>query len=384
MKWRRRRPQTVLPHTRHGYQPPPEASATEWLCDDCHTSELAFDLRDWPPSCPHCGGRLGPHPGCLSQPWSDEAELFEAEAGVNDSPEGSAQRDEAQRRLLRTQQAIALRSGNYARAIEIERSMPEALELWNRSRVVSWLLRSQRFEEAVGEGLAALKKAPSESTDSHIFTLSLRTAEAALAIGDQRATVTAGETAVRCAAELGDPQRASREREVLERIRELLGHPRTVIREYNIKQLFAIVLSEVCETAPRANCKPTLQTSGPNNEPSPGPKGWLIYEYIAYDSVFEGDWPQIGLWVFPDFTWAWEIDGAISGRIPIDIERGDWFDFGVGYVEHERATALAALCQAAVGLLAAAGKTVPKRLDAIERLARNGNCELVPADQVDS
>lgn len=380
--WRRRR---SLPRTKHGYQPPPQAWANQWLCDDCEATEWADALQDWPSRCPECGGRLGPHPGTLTPPWKDEAVIFEAEAKVRAAPAGSEERAEAQRRLLFARQGVALSDGDYARAVEIERTLLEGTQAtgFNIKRIVMWLNRSGRYEEAVGEGLAGLERVPPESADPEILSLALLTAEAALAADDHKAAIVAGTTAVRCADEIGSPPRASPDRELLERLREIVDGQRQTPREYNIEQLFAIVLSEVCRTASKERAEESWQISGADQQPTPGPKAWPIYQYVTDDPVLGGEQAHMRLLVFPDSSWSWEADGAHSGRMSIDTRRGDWFYFGVGHDEAERADALAAVAGSAIKFLEQAGATVPPRLYAIDRVARAGSCEFVLADQID-
>jgi hypothetical protein len=60
-----------LPETTYGYQPPPEATASGWQCNnkDCGTGDAPAPKK-WPARCPLCGGLADPD---FDAPWREEA-----------------------------------------------------------------------------------------------------------------------------------------------------------------------------------------------------------------------------------------------------------------------------------------------------------------------
>lgn len=384
----RSRRREMLPPTKLGYQAPPEAGASQWVCDDCETTEGPYCIDDWPKRCPACGGRIGPLPAALNRPWRGEALLHEANSQLQATTPGSVEQEEARERVIIAQQSAALDEGRYLEAAELERSVigeSDAPSPWHHSRLVLWLLRGGAYMDALSEGATALwdfERRGVMTWDTR--GLAVRTGEAARVVGDRRTLEWACDIAFR-QTDLLDIAGATRVDELAEQLREALGRQRRRPKKYTIEQLFALILHEVANHALPTMLEPTLDVFGPNRQPTPGENACPIFTYQPVDPQILGDErPSMRLLVFPDHHWSWEVEGVSNGRLSIDVYEGAWFYFGIGYEEAARARALAGVAHSAISSLEMSGADVPLRLRRIEREAtQRESCESVLASDID-
>lgn len=384
----RKRRRDILPPTKLGYQAPPEAGASQWVCDDCETTEGHYLFDAWPKRCPACAGRIGPLPAAFDRPWRGEALLHEADSQLQDATPGSAEEQEARERVMVARQSAALDEGRYLEAAELERSViaeSYAPSPWNYSRLVMWLLRGGSYMDALSEGATALwdfERRGVMTWDTR--GLAVRTGEAARLIGDLPTLEWACDIAFQ-QTDLLDIAGATREDELAEQLREALGRQRRHPKKYTIEQLFALILHDVANHAPPTMLAPTLGVFGPNRKPTPGEEAWPIFKHQPVDTHILGEErPSMRLLVFPDHHWSWEVDGVYNGRLSIDVYQGAWFYFGIGYEDAARADALAAVARSTISSLHTGGADVPPRLRRIEREAtQRDNCEKVLATEID-
>jgi hypothetical protein len=60
-----------LPATSYGYDPPANATAKSWMCNNPECSTTGIDMpRSWPYRCPLCGVNVDP---VFDEPWGHQA-----------------------------------------------------------------------------------------------------------------------------------------------------------------------------------------------------------------------------------------------------------------------------------------------------------------------
>lgn len=383
----------VLPPTKDGYQPPPEAGASGWICDRCQASEDQSRLVDWPRKCPHCAGRVGPDPRALDHPWRREALLRQARGALQQTRSNGDTQPDAKEESLHLQQKVALHEDkDYRQAAKLEHQLIKAqgdVPLWRYGRIVMWLVWAQAHQDALNEGLPRLRQRAHENALNHQdLVLAAYTGEAARMLNQSDALCEVERLISQVTQQIEVPPTGP-EREMVEGVREALGKPRTSPKTYTPEQLFTLVLTLVAQHASEEALSRVVILGGPNRTLPFDKYAWPIFAFRGFDPPVLGDErPWLRVLVLRDSQWAFEVDGMVYGPMSYSTwpgSSGEWFPVGVAREDEARSHALANMASSSIDFLSSGACSVPQQLRNIEDLAREReSCEKVLASEIES